>query len=104
MSKPVQMSAGKDSAQVQIKADEKELFGVYSTSAQLVHSAEEFTLDFFYISPNPPVGKLVGRVIMSPGHAKRLLGALADNVRKYEAQYGEIKPPSQPEPEIGFVQ
>ncbi len=28
---------------------------------------------------------------MAPQHAKALLGALEDNVKKYESQFGEIK-------------
>ncbi len=89
--------------QIQIKAEDKELFGAYSTLAQITHSPEEFTVDFFYTSPNPPVGKLVGRVIMSPGHAKRLYKALGDNIRKYEENFGAIREPQVPEPKIGFV-
>jgi len=31
------------------------------------------------------------RIIMSPQHAKAFLNALSDNVRKYEAAFGEIR-------------
>jgi len=53
----------------------------------------------------PPEGIVNARVIMSPGHVKRLIKALADNVNKYEAKFGTI--PDVPEPEsrkVGFVQ
>ena len=32
---------------------------------------------------------------MSPEHAKRLLAALNDNIRKYESQFGTIELPGQ---------
>ena len=32
---------------------------------------------------------------MTPGHAKALAQALAENVRKYEASFGEIGTPAQ---------
>ena len=39
--------------------------------------------------------EVVSRVIMSPEHAKRLLAALNDNIRKYESQFGTIELPGQ---------
>ena len=39
----------------------------------------------------PRLAKVKSRVVLTPQHAKRLLGALADNVKKYESQFGEIK-------------
>ena len=92
--------------QVQIKADEKELLGQYSNLVMIHHNAEEFTLHFVYIFPNVPQGKLVASVILSPGHAKRLLRALNENINRYEAQFGVIReaPETAPEPKLGFVQ
>jgi hypothetical protein len=91
--------------QVQIKADEKELTGLYSNLAMIHHNADEFTLNFIYIFPNTPQGKLVSSIILSPSHAKRFLRALDENISRYEAQFGEIREqqPSGPEPTIGFV-
>ncbi|HEV3255179.1 MAG TPA: DUF3467 domain-containing protein [Candidatus Acidoferrales bacterium] len=92
--------------QVQIKADEKELLGQYSNLVMIHHNAEEFTLNFIYLFPNVPQGKLVGSLIVSPAHAKRLLRALGENITRYEAQYGPIPEGSGsvPEPSVGFVQ
>jgi hypothetical protein len=92
--------------QVQIKADEKELVGQYSNLAMIHHNAEEFTLNFIYIFPSVPQGKLVSSVIVSPAHAKRLLRALSENITRYEAQFGTIPegPAPTPPPNIGFVQ
>src|SRR5271157_1089637 len=69
--------------QVQIKADEKELLGQYTNLVVVHHNAEEFTLNFIYLFPTLPQGKLVGSMILSPAHAKRLLRALEENVRRY---------------------
>ena len=91
--------------QIQIKADEKELLGQYSNLAMINHNAEEFTLNFIYVFPNVPQGKLLASVIVSPGHAKRLLRALEENIGRYETQYGKIPdaPPGAPAPQVGFV-
>src|SRR5580658_5914307 len=58
--------------QVQIKADEKEMVGQYSNLVVVHHNAEEFTLNFVYVFPSVPQGKLVASIILSPAHAKRL--------------------------------
>jgi len=91
--------------QVQIKADEKELLGQYSNLAMINHNAEEFTLNFIYVFPNVPQGKLLASLIVSPGHAKRLLRALEENIGRFEKQFGEIPdtPPGGPAPQVGFV-
>jgi Protein of unknown function (DUF3467) len=92
--------------QFQIKADEKEMAGHYSNLVMIHHTAEEFTLNFIYIFPNAPQGKLIGNIILSPGHAKRLLRALSENISRYESQFGPIPEGSAPAgaPNIGFVQ
>jgi len=91
--------------QIQIKADEKELQGAYSNLVMIHHNAEEFTLNFIYVFPNAPQGKLMTSVIVSPGHAKRLVRALAENVGRYEQQFGPIPetPQGAAEPKVGFV-
>ena len=92
--------------QVQIKADEKELLGQYSNLVVVHHNAEEFTLNFVYLFPTVPQGKLVASLIISPLHAKRLLHALQENVARFEAQFGPLPegPGPAPEPNVGFVQ
>src|SRR6201984_1342771 len=93
--------------QMQIKADEKELQGLYSNLMMIHHNVEEFTLNFVYIFPNGTQGKLLSSVIVSPGNAKRIWRALGENISRYEAQFGPIK--EAPEgtniaPPVGFVQ
>ncbi|HVO57618.1 MAG TPA: DUF3467 domain-containing protein [Dongiaceae bacterium] len=93
--------------QLQIKAEEKELQGLYSNLMMIHHNAEEFTLNFIYIFPNGAQGKLLSSVIVSPGHAKRIWRALGENIARYEAQLGPIKETpegSNPAPTVGFVQ
>jgi hypothetical protein len=93
--------------QMQIKADEKELQGLYSNLVMLQHNLEEFTLNFVYIFPNGAQGKLLSSMIVSPGHAKRIWRALGENISRYEAQFGPIKEApegSNPTPNVGFVQ
>jgi hypothetical protein len=92
--------------QVQIKADEKELLGQYANLAVIHHNGEEFTLNFIYVFPTVAQGKLVGSMILSPGHAKRLSRALQENIARYEAQFGTIPEGSgpTPEPTVGFIQ
>ncbi len=91
--------------QMQIKADEKELQGLYSNLMMIHHNVEEFTLNFIYIFPNGAQGKLLSSMIVSPGHAKRIWRALGENISRYEAQFGQIKEVQEgPTPNVGFVQ
>lgn len=69
--------------------------GVYSNLALIAHSSSEFVFDFISMMPGVPKPKVRSRVVMTPEHAKRLLMALADNVKKYEATFGEIALPKQ---------
>ena len=89
--------------QLQIKAKEEDLKGAYSNLMQVVHTKEEFILDFFLASP--PQGILSSRIIMSPGHVKRMIRAFQGNIKKYEEKFGEIKEAEAPEMndnKIGF--
>lgn len=73
--------------------------GHYSNLTIISHGPEEFFLDFVTMAPNMPQAKVQSRIIMTPENAKNLLMALADNVKKYEATFGEItrKMPRQPQ-------
>jgi len=48
------------------------------------------------------MGKLVSRIILSPAHVKRFMGALEENLKKYEENFGPITPADVP-PSVGFV-
>lgn len=70
--------------------------GIYSNLAIISHSPTEMILDFAQMLPGTPEANVRTRVIMNPIHAKRLLNALADNVQKYENNFGAIKEPVAP--------
>lgn len=87
---------------IQIKSTDEVLQGVYSNMAQVMHTQEEFVMDFLNVFP--PAGTLNSRVIVSPGHMKRIVAALTDNLAKYETQFGVVKPSEAPTTNpIGFT-
>lgn len=95
---PAQQPQGQ---QIQLKASDVDLKGHYSNLMQIAHTKEEFWFDFFNIMGQ--IGTLNARIIVSPGHAKRMIAALADNLRKYESQFGVIEAAKEPEKgPIGF--
>jgi hypothetical protein len=77
--------------QINIELGEKEAEGIYSNFVVISHSAAEFVLDFTRMLPGVPKAKVYSRIITAPQHAKSLAKALAENIEKYEKQYGEIK-------------
>jgi len=87
--------------QLQIKVKDDDLKGAYSNLMQIIHTKEEFVFDFFLNAP--PQGMLTSRVVVSPGHAKRIAAALSENVKKYEEKFGKIEAAEMPEEKIGFV-
>jgi hypothetical protein len=76
--------------QLNIELPEDIAEGTYSNLAIISHSNSEFIVDFVRMLPNVPKAKVKSRIILTPTHAKRLLRALADNVNRYEAQFGTI--------------
>jgi hypothetical protein len=87
--------------QLQIKVSGEDLKGRYSNLMQISHSKEEFVLDF--LSAFMPAGALVSRIIVSPGHLKRMANALQANLKKYEDQFGGVEAAKEPESKIGFT-
>ena len=77
--------------QLNIDLPESVADGVYSNLAIISHSPTEFVIDFAQIAPAMQKAKVRSRVIMTPQHAKRLFRALADNLSKYEQNFGPIK-------------
>ena len=80
----------KNKLQIQLRPEVAD--GKYSNLAMIGHGANEFLFDFIFAAPGMPQAPVVSRVIMSPENAKQLMFAITDNVKKYEAQFGEIKP------------
>ena len=76
--------------QIQIKIDDATLKGAYANMMGVAHTKEEFVLDFINIYPAQGTGVATSRVIVSPGHIKRILNAVKDNIEKYEKNFGKI--------------
>jgi len=85
--------------QIQIKAKDDDLKGVYSNLMIVSHTKEEFCLDFIN-SFNPPT--LTARVLTSPSHLKRMIQALEINMKKYEEQFGSVEVAKEPETSLGL--
>lgn len=68
--------------------------GEYVNFAIITHSSSDFVLDFARVLPGLPKAAVKSRVIMGPEHAKRLLGALQENIMRYEQEFGTIKLPT----------
>ena len=70
--------------------------GAYSNSMMVSHTREEFVLDFLHTFP--PQANVTARVITSPGHLRRLIKALEENLEKYITKFGPIREgPAPPE-------
>ena len=77
--------------QLQIELKPEVAEGIYSNLAILTHSSSEFVADFIQMMPGMQKAQVRSRIIMAPEHAKRLLLALQDNMKKYEQQFGTIR-------------
>ena len=85
-----------------IELSEEIAEGIYSNLAIISHSPQEFVVDFIRIMPGVPKAKVKARVVLTPEHAKRLMKALADNVKKYEQQFGHINDKEVPNIPLNF--
>jgi hypothetical protein len=79
-----------------IKFPEKVLPGIYANQMVVSHTREEFLMDF--INLFPPEGVVNARIIVSPGHLKRMIRALQENLARYETAHGPIIEAAAPEP------
>ncbi|TXH60748.1 MAG: DUF3467 domain-containing protein [Bacteroidia bacterium] len=77
--------------QLNIELSEEIAEGTYSNLAIITHSNAEFVVDFINMMPGAPKAKVKSRIVLTPQHAKRLLKALTENVKKYEQSHGLIK-------------
>lgn len=81
--------------QLQIELPQEISQGEYANFAIITHSSSDFIIDFARVLPGVPKAQVKSRVILAPEHAKRLLGALQENVVRYEREFGPIKIPNQ---------
>jgi hypothetical protein len=85
---------------VEIKLPEKLAGGVYANNMVVSHTREEFVLDFLSVF-HPRSGVVTARVVLSPGHLKRVVRALSENLARYESHFGKLT--EAPSPDIGKV-
>ncbi len=102
--KEVKVMTEQEEKQVQIRIEMDDVMaqGAYANLAFIRHSETEFTMDFIYVQPQEPKAKVRARVISSPGHTKKFLLALQENIKMYEQKFGEIKAAGEPSKKIGF--
>lgn len=81
--------------QLQIELPQDVAQGEYANFAIITHSSSDFVVDFARVLPGVPKAQVRSRVILAPEHAKRLLGALQENIVRYEREFGTIKIPNQ---------
>jgi hypothetical protein len=79
-----------------VRVPERLLPGVYANQMIIRHTREEFLIDF--LNRFPPEGVVAARVIVSPGHLKRMIRALKENLGRYEASRGPIAERKGPSP------
>lgn len=91
MARPKNSDDDKQGVQLQVEVDDQVAQGSYANLALVAHNATEFVLDFIFVQPQQPKAKVRARIISSPGHTKRFLRALAENVNRFEQTFGEIK-------------
>jgi hypothetical protein len=77
--------------QLQVELREPESEGIYANLAIISHSPSEIVIDFARITPGVQKARVLSRIIMTPQHARMMERALADNLKKFENQFGEIK-------------
>lgn len=80
-----------------VKISDEELKGRYTNLLRITHTREEFILDFINVAP--PQGVVTARLVTSPGHLKRIIGALQTNLARYEETFGTIE--AAPDPDAG---
>jgi len=74
--------------------------GTYINNMLVSHTKEEFVLDMMNIFNFQ--GIVNARIITSPGHFKRMISAMSDNLKKYEERFGAVTEAENLDKEIGF--
>jgi hypothetical protein len=65
----------------------------YVNFVRISHTASEFVMDFSLLLPGAKAPTVDSRLVMSPTAMKLFLGALSENLKRYETKFGEIKLP-----------
>ena len=80
---------------LQIELPQEVAQGDYANFAIITHGSSDFVVDFARVLPGVPKARVCSRVVLAPEHAKRLLGALQENIMRYENEFGPIRIPNQ---------
>ena len=86
-------------SEIKVKIADEVLKGSYANTLLVAHTAEEFVLDFILSLPPQPV--CAARVLVCPGHLKRIVTALQQNLARYEAVHGTVA--ASPDPGAGTI-
>ena len=85
---------------IEIKIADNIPGGQYANAMQIRHNKDEFLLTFLNVTP--PTGRVSAKIITSPGHFKRMINAMKENLKNYEKSFGDIREADSPEKGIGF--
>lgn len=86
--------------QVRINVESERSQGFYSNLMNVDHTKEEFVIDF--ITTIEEQSFLSARIIVNPHHLKRMIGALEENLKKYEETHGSLTVAEEPNVKMGF--
>lgn len=87
--------------QIKIDLEDRIPGAEYANLMNVAYGKEEFVLMF----ANALMGKgrVVSKVMTSPGHLKRIAKLLEEKLKEYEKRFGAIEEAESPKDEIGFA-
>ena len=68
----------------------EDLQPIFANLARIAHAPAEFVFDFARFLPGDTKARVTSRVVMTPGGVKMFAKALAENISRFEAIFGEI--------------
>lgn len=85
---------------IEVKVTDDVFMGRYANLMRVGHTPNEFILEFANAIGSK--GIAVARLFISPGHLKRIIKALNENLKGYEDRFGEVREAEEPTRGIGF--
>ncbi len=95
------MSSKNQQQTINIELREEEAEGIYANLAIISHSASEFIIDFARLMPGASKARIHARIVMTPQNFKNFQRAVAENIAKFESQFGKI-PQAAPGPDLAL--
>lgn len=74
--------------EIKLKINDDVLKGHYANQIAIMHSKNDFIIDF--ITMFPPEAIVNARIITTPSSMKRMYNSIGVNIKKYEEQFGTI--------------